>query len=100
MYKKVLLDNGIPLEDILAQIEQRIGILADHNSEIHSQITDMMENLADHNTEIHGIIITHVANILDIDPPEWFDASVDDGTWNFVSQWSDATGHFDLWNGP
>ena len=94
------LDRGVAVEDILAQIDQWIGILIDHSTEIHSQITDMMELLAEYNNEIHSIIIIHVANVLDIDPPEWFDASVDDGTWNFVSQWSDATGHFDLWNGP
>ena len=60
------LDRGVAVEDILAQIDQWIGILAERNTEIHSQITDMMELLADHNSEIHSIIIIHVANVLDI----------------------------------
>ena len=68
------LDRGVAVEDILAQIDQWIGILSERNNEIHSQITDMMELLADHNSEIHSIIIIHVANVLDIDPPEWFEA--------------------------
>ena len=64
------LDQGVPIVEIRAQNDEYIGLLAEYNSEIHSQIIGLVERLAEHNNEIHEIIIYELGEEFGIDVPE------------------------------
>ncbi len=110
------LDQGVPIGDIIAQNDEYIGLLADYNTEIHSQITDLVERFAEYNSEIHDIIIYELGKEFGIDVPEpekvtgrhkailnllqngdtGNDKSM--ALWSLLTLKQEGGGHIDLWD--